>query len=522
MRNKQAICRLCALLLATCLMIGMITPAAYAAGTADISFGQVYGERGEQITIPVKITNNPGIASFRFRIAYNTDALTFVSAYEADLMNAGTLNAAFQPEDGELAVTWFHVENISGDGVLFYLVFEISDSAQGKYPLEVRYLPEDVVNASWSQVDCDVAKGSVTVVEKVNATITFKNWDGSIISSKAYRYGDAITVPGNPTRPADRTYSYTFEGWDREVLAICKGDAIYTAVYKAAYIDYVVQFEDWNGTVLSRKTYHYGDSVAAPSAPSRPEDGTYMYSFAGWDKAVALCTGDTTYTAVYNKTAIVVTSVSITNNPTKRVYLQGQQLDLSGLVVKASYNNGTSKNVTGYTISGYNANKVGDQTVTVSYSGKTATFTVTVESPVPDKITSSVFTVENGWIRKISAGTKVSELVNGINEKQYIKVFIGTKEVSGDKLVGTGMVVKLMDGHTVKASVIVVVTGDTNGDGKITITDMLAVKSHVLKKSTLSGEVAKAADTSKDGGISITDFIQIKAFILGKGTITPN
>lgn len=190
--------------------------------------------------------------------------------------------------------------------------------------------------------------------------------------------------------------------------------------------------------------------------------------------------------------------------------------------MKASYNNGTSKNVTGYTISGYNANKVGDQTVTVSYSGKTATFTVTVESPVPDKITSSVFTVENGWIRKISAGTKVSELVNGINEKQYIKVFIGTKEVSGDKLVGTGMVVKLMDGHTVKASVIVVVTGDTNGDGKITITDMLAVKSHVLKKSTLSGEVAKAADTSKDGGISITDFIQIKAFILGKGTITPN
>ena len=81
---------------------------------------------------------------------------------------------------------------------------------------------------------------------------------------------------------------------------------------------------------------------------------------------------------------------------------------------------------------------------------------------------------------------------------------------------------KIMDGNTVKASFTVVVTGDTNGDGKTTITDMLAIKSHVLKKTTLSGASAQAADTSKDGGISITDFIQIKASILGKGTIVPN
>ena len=63
---------------------------------------------------------------------------------------------------------------------------------------------------------------------------------------------------------------------------------------------------------------------------------------------------------------------------------------------------------------------------------------------------------------------------------------------------------------------------DTNGDGKTTITDMLAVKAHILKKNTLSGAYAQAADTSADNNISITDFIQIKASILGKGTITAN
>ena len=71
------------------------------------------------------------------------------------------------------------------------------------------------------------------------------------------------------------------------------------------------------------------------------------------------------------------------------------------------------------------------------------------------------------------------------------------------------------------ARVTVVVTGDTNGDGSITITDMLAVKSHLLKKSTLSGAAAKAADTSGDKAISITDFIQIKAHILGKEKTQP-
>ena len=81
------------------------------------------------------------------------------------------------------------------------------------------------------------------------------------------------------------------------------------------------------------------------------------------------------------------------------------------------------------------------------------------------------------------------------------------------------MKVKIMDGDTVKAEYTVVVTGDTNGDGNISVTDMIAIKAHVLGSSTLSNEYARAADTSGDGGISITDFIQIKAKILGKGDI---
>jgi len=70
---------------------------------------------------------------------------------------------------------------------------------------------------------------TVTVIK---ATVTFKNYDGKVLSTAQYAYGDTVKVPKNPTKPADKKYSYTFTGWDKEVTA-CKGDAVYTAVFKA-------------------------------------------------------------------------------------------------------------------------------------------------------------------------------------------------------------------------------------------------------------------------------------------------
>ena len=55
----------------------------------------------------------------------------------------------------------------------------------------------------------------------------------------------------------------------------------------------------------------------------------------------------------------------------------------------------------------------------------------------------------------------------------------------------------------------------------VTVSDMLAVKAHVLNKNQLTGAAAEAADTNGDGFISITDFIQIKAHILGISSVTP-
>ncbi len=71
-------------------------------------------------------------------------------------------------------------------------------------------------------------------VEVILPTVTFLNYDGSVLSSAQYEIGAAVTPPENPTRPQDEQGDYEFVGWDREVTA-CNGNATYTAQYKLSY-----------------------------------------------------------------------------------------------------------------------------------------------------------------------------------------------------------------------------------------------------------------------------------------------
>ena len=73
-------------------------------------------------------------------------------------------------------------------------------------------------------------------------------------------------------------------------------------------------------------------------------------------------------------------SLTIASKPTKLTYFVGEEFNKAGLKVKANYSDNTSEEVTAYTVSGFNKNTAGTQTITVTYSGKTATFTVEVKN----------------------------------------------------------------------------------------------------------------------------------------------
>ena len=107
-------------------------------------------------------------------------------------------------------------------------------------------------------------------------------------------------------------------------------------------------------------------------------------------EAVVTVTATEGETKVSTQCTVIVTedkpeptleSIEITG-PTKTEYTQGEELDLSGLTVTAVYSDGSKAELTAadYTVSGYDPNALGEQTITVTSGEKTATFTVTVNA----------------------------------------------------------------------------------------------------------------------------------------------
>ena len=74
-----------------------------------------------------------------------------------------------------------------------------------------------------------------------------------------------------------------------------------------------------------------------------------------------------------------VTGIEIVSKPDKLNYDLKQELDSTGMVVKAVYNDGTRTAVSDYTLQGFDSKTEGEKTVTVAYNDFTAEFTVAVK-----------------------------------------------------------------------------------------------------------------------------------------------
>ncbi len=103
-----------------------------------------------------------------------------------------------------------------------------------------------------------------------------------------------------------------------------------------------------------------------------------------------------------------------------------------------------------------------------------------------------------------------------------IKIFKGASEVSQDAKTATGMVAKLYYQGNVVKEYTIIVTGDVNGDGNISITDIVTVNNSLLGKKPLTGVYVDAADVDNNGKVTITDIVKINNKLLGKSNIDPH
>ena len=73
-----------------------------------------------------------------------------------------------------------------------------------------------------------------------------------------------------------------------------------------------------------------------------------------------------------------VTGITVSKTPDKTTYYQGESFDTTGLEVSKTYSDGTLEVITDYELSGFDSSSAGTKTITVTASGKTATFEITV------------------------------------------------------------------------------------------------------------------------------------------------
>ena len=120
-------------------------------------------------------------------------------------------------------------------------------------------------------------------------TVTFRDWDGTVLKI------DTVQVGGTATPPMEipEHEGSHFVGWDKDYSNV-QYDIIVTAMFETN--QYLVQFVDWDGTVLKSDSVYYMGWVEAPENPYRKG-----YAFTGWDKEFTweYLIGDMIITAQY-------------------------------------------------------------------------------------------------------------------------------------------------------------------------------------------------------------------------------
>lgn len=148
------------------------------------------------------------------------------------------------------------------------------------------------------------------------------------------------------------------------------------------------------------------------------------------------------------------------------------------------------------------------------YSDENPEFNKTIEVRVIELVESAEYTVdlENKIIKYIPVNTTVTFLLENmqIASENYCVTDKNNKIIEGDTLIGTDYQLKI-DEEIFK----LVVIGDLNGDGKVSLTDLSKLKLHMVELQLVTGNSLIAADMNRDEKVTLTDISRMANYIVG-------
>ena len=129
-----------------------------------IQAGSVQGYAGDEVTIPVTIKQNSGIAGFSYDVNYDSSKL------QLKKMTAGTVTKEGTFTTNGNVVNWYTTDNITANGTILNITFTIlKDTADGKYPVSISLHDgkKNLVNEEGSYVKAAYKAGEVEVVSGI-------------------------------------------------------------------------------------------------------------------------------------------------------------------------------------------------------------------------------------------------------------------------------------------------------------------------------------------------------------------
>ena len=343
-------------------------------------------------------------------------------------------------------------------------------------------------NGQWNDVAMTTGSYNLCVVlelELTYHTVTFKDWNGTVLKTQQVEHGKAATAPANPTRTG-----YTFTGWDKAFTNVT-ADLVVTAQYSAN--TYTVTFKDWNGTVLKTQQVQYGGAATAPANPTRTG-----YTFTGWDKAFNNVTANLVVTAQYVQNEPVSTPVP---SDAPQIVVESKTTSAGSTVaVNISIANNPGFVTMGIQVA-YDSNLT---LLSVSDTGLVPgqMFSTEIENPQPLYWANPTATADCTVNGKIATLTfKVAD--NAEEGEYHIRVSYDYDNYDIYNQSGEAVQFATVNGTL---TVTDVVYGDVNGDGRVNNLDGMVLMRHLAKwPSYPASMISPGADVNADGRINNLD-----------------
>lgn len=119
-------------------------------------------------------------------------------------------------------------------------------------------------------------------------------------------------------------------------------------------------------------------------------------------------------------------------------------------------------------------------------------------------------------IKGVESNLALSDFKTKIETKGYTVKYLdakGNEKAQTDNM-KTGDSVVLYFEDNAERTMQIVVYGDSSGDGRHSLADLLQTQSHILGNKTLEGAFFEAADINKDNRLSLADLLQCQKIIL--------